>query len=260
MFKKSRPVDINFPIIDMHTHILWGIDDGCKSLEMALNMLKIAYLNGTRIIVATPHNMPGKGDADPEVVRTLIDRLKKEAYNNRVDVEILPGCEVYYREDCLDLLEEEKILTMNGTSLVLVEFEPMADKHYIIASLRNLISLGYEPILAHVERYARLNEKNDEGIAQIRTMGCRVQVNGDSVIGKIGHEIQKQVKRLIKKGLVDFVASDAHRDTRRNTDLKECAEYIMKNFGYDTARKLMYSNPLKYLEIERFSNEREQEG
>lgn len=224
--------------VDVHSHILPNLDDGSRSMEQSLNMLRIACEEGIRTIVATPHNMPGKGCPSRETIKEQIDALKEAAALENIPVKILLGTEYFFREEVLELLEENSVITYPGTNCVLVEFDPYTERHYIRNAVREILSYGYTPVIAHVERYMQLMEKKKE-IAEIRQMGAMIQVNCNSVTGENGRKVQKDVKALLKEGLIDLLGTDAHSDGRRAPRMLECEKYITKKFGSETANLLL---------------------
>lgn len=244
--KKANPVLPD--IIDVHSHILSGIDDGSRSHEMSMHMLEIAASEGITTIVATPHHMPGKGCASPEKIREMVIQLQIEADNVDMNIRILPGNELFYREELLDLLEEGRIMGMNGTSHVMVEFDVMAERAYIRNAMRNILGLGYTPILAHVERYPAILDKDYETIRMLRKMGALVQANAASIAGDMGKDIQKHMKKLLKEGLIDMVGTDAHTDRNRAPRIQRCIEVLKVWCDAEYIEKLLYKNAKDILE------------
>ena len=119
--------------IDMHSHILPGMDDGSRSMSQTLRMLEIAVSEGITAMIATPHNMPGKGCPPGSVVRRKVDELRRTVEQEGIPLEILAGTEYYYREEVLDILDSEDAVTLGNSDCVLVEFEPLAERNYIQA-------------------------------------------------------------------------------------------------------------------------------
>ena len=227
--------------IDIHSHILPGMDDGSRSMGQTLRMLETAVSEGITTMIATPHNMPGKGCPAGSVVRGKVKELGRMAEEEGIPVEIVAGTEYYYREEVLDILESEDAVTLGNSDCVLVEFEPMAERNYIRNALRNILGLGYTPVIAHVERYAKLME-DISVLYDMRKNGILVQVNAMSVTGDNGRQAKKDVKSLLKKELVDFVATDAHSDGRRSPFLQKCADILYKKYGAEYADRLLFGN------------------
>ena len=234
--------------IDVHSHVLPGLDDGSRSMEQSLEMLRIAHSEGIEIIIATPHNMPGKGQPSREKVLERIENLQKEAHRAGISVKILMGTEYFYREEVPELLEDGKGIGMNGSEYVLVEFDPMVESRYFCNALQNIMGAGYRPIVAHVERYAKVMD-NPAVLKDLKRMGVLLQVNAASVIGDNGRGVKKDVKKLLKEHLVDFVGTDAHSDGRGAPRMEKCATYLAKKYGGDYAWQLLCSNAGEYFGI-----------
>ena len=232
--------------IDMHSHILPGMDDGSRSMGQTLRMLETAVSEGITTMIATPHNMPGKGCPPGSVVRRKVDELRRTVEQEGIPLEIVAGTEYYYREEVLDILDSEDAVTLGNSDCVLVEFEPLAERNYIRNALRNILGLGYRPVIAHVERYAKLME-DISLLTDMRKNGILVQVNAMSVTGDNGRQAKKDVRNLLKKGLVDFVATDAHSDGRRAPYMEKCAEVLYRKCGTEYADRLLFGNAEAFL-------------
>lgn len=233
-------------LVDIHCHILPGVDDGSHSISQSRRMLDLAWENGIRAVVATPHFMPEGRHPDPGKLRGLVEELREYLWLRQYDMEIYEGNEIYYHEEAVRRLERGEILPLAGSSHVLVEFSPAEDVRYIRNALTQLQSAGYDPVIAHVERYMSLCRKPYDRIGELREMGVLVQVNAHSIEGKMGPALKKTAHDLLKKRLVDFVATDAHSDRGRSPAVGECvgilrrkypAEYVAEILG-NRARRL----------------------
>lgn len=227
--------------IDIHSHILPNMDDGSRSLRQSLSMLRIACEEGIGLMMATPHNMPGKGCPEAAVVQEAVEKLAEQARRENLPVEILCGTEYYYREEVLELLEAEQGITLGDSDCVLVEFDPMVDRIYFRNALRDILGTGYRPVVAHVERYGRVME-DTALLRDLKKMGILLQVNSLSVTGENGRQTKKAVRNLLKEGLVDFVATDAHSDGHRAPYMEKCAEILYKKYGGNYADALLFGN------------------
>jgi len=234
--------------IDVHSHVLPGLDDGSRSMEQSLEMLRIAHDEGIEIMIATPHNMPGKGQPPREKVLEWIQNLQEEADREGIPVQLVMGTEYFYREAVPELLEDGKGIGMNGSEYVLVEFDPMVESRYFSNALQDIMGAGYTPIVAHVERYAKVMD-NPTILKDLKRMGVLLQVNAASVIGDNGRVTKKDVKKLLKERLVDFVGTDAHSDGRRAPRMEKCAAYLTKKYGGDYAWELLCNNAKEYFGI-----------
>lgn len=232
--------------IDIHSHILPGLDDGSRSMQQSLEMLRIAEEEGIELIIATPHNMPGKGQPSLKKVKESAEKLMQEAKREGIQIPILIGTEYYYREEVLETLENEAGIKMNDSEFVLVEFEPMVEKIYFRNALRDILATGHRPIVAHVERYAKIM-KDKSMLSDLKKMGALIQVNAASVIGDNGRVAKKDVKWLLKQRLVDFISTDAHSNGRRAPFMQKCAKYLYKKYNTEYVNELLHANAHNYL-------------
>ncbi len=233
---------------DVHCHILPGLDDGAKSMEQAMEMISISVDNGISDIILTPHYKIDRCEHSKEKILERIQELEINVKQKNSDVKLYAGTELMYSEDCISLLEQEKILTLNGTKVLLVEFHPSDNIKYIKESLYKIICAGYNPLLAHIERYENLVGEYDD-IEDVIEQGTYIQVNASSVIGKHGMKIKKFIKMLMKYDMLHFIGTDAHNTSDRAPHIGECAKYIEKKFGKEYRDELLINNPAKYLNI-----------
>ena len=232
--------------IDIHTHILPGLDDGSRDMEQSLTMLQIAYEEGITDIIATPHNMPGKGRASRKTIDEQIRKLQLMADRCHIPIHIWMGTEYYYCEKVLRKLENENIITLGVSEYVLIEFNPLEEKSYIRNAVNAIYGTGYIPIIAHVERYIQLM-KDIRAVEDLRKLGARIQVNASSVTGKNGFRIRLYTEKLLQKNMVDFIATDAHSDGHRAPCLKNCADILKKKYGTEYTEQLLYQNAKELL-------------
>lgn len=227
--------------IDMHCHILPGVDDGAKDVEEMKKMLKIAYKEGIRCIIATPHHHPRRGKESPEVLRKKAVILREAAHEIDAHFRIYLGTEIYFGQDIPDKLQKKEVLTMNRRKFILVEFSPADRFDYIRQNLQQLQMKGYEVILAHVERYQCLTE-DLELVEQLRDMGIFLQVNAGSICGDNGRKLKKTVKTLMDHDMIFCVGTDAHSSGSRAPHMKKAAEYVQKKYGQEYMRRIFFSN------------------
>jgi len=227
--------------IDMHCHIIPGVDDGASTIEEAVEMLKIAYKEGIRYIVATPHFHPRRGEAELSEIRQQLMLLRQEAEKLEDKVRIFVGHEIYFTHDVADLLKEKRILTMNGKEFVLVEFSPSVEADYLKRGIQQLQMNGYTIVLAHVERYACLRE-DFSLVEYLCDTGVLLQVNAGSILGDKGRSVKKFIKRLFDEERVFCVGTDAHDLKYRPPLMKKAAGYVEKKYGEEYARRIFFSN------------------
>lgn len=227
---------------DIHSHILPGVDDGSKDMEMSIRMLHIAEKNGIGQIILTPHNKPMHKNIRPEELREAVKKLQQAAGNAGLSIELYPGSELYYRSGILKELELGKACTMADSSYVLVEFGPMDEFDYIRNGIYQIMTNGFYVILAHAERYRSVCS-DIEHVYDLVNMGCYIQLNAESIMGKAGNEAKHFTRQLLKCRLAHFVATDCHSDNKRSPVLADCAKYIEKKCGEEYRRRLLTENP-----------------
>jgi protein-tyrosine phosphatase len=231
--------------IDIHSHILPAMDDGSKSLEQTLAMLNIACSEGITSMIATPHNMPGKGCPTALSVHENYEKLRQAVERAGIPISIFPGTEYFYREEVLEIFQNEEAVTLGASNCVLVEFDPMAERRYIRNSLRDVLGTTYTPVIAHVERYIKVME-DISVLRELKKMGVLVQVNASSVTGDNGLKTKSAVKKLLKEELVDFIGTDAHSDGHRAPYMEKCADMLYKKYGSSYADALLGDNAEEY--------------
>lgn len=234
-------------LIDIHSHILPGADDGSDSLETSMKMLKCVADDGISGIILTPHNKPGHQNMDFSKMTSTVEKLQKMMLKEDITVELYVGSELYYRSGLLEEIENDNAVTMADSRYVLVEFNPLEDYDYIRNGIYTLLMGGYYPILAHTERYQNVCIKK-YGIDDLIEMGCYIQVNAASIMGKTGSKTKHFVKNMLKQRQVHFVATDAHDLGKRAPYLSDCADYISKKYGGDYGQQLFCKNPLYVIE------------
>lgn len=235
--------------IDIHSHILPGIDDGSDNIEETIHMIEAARNDGISIIIATPHYHEGrykKKVADYEAALNIVRSYVKDIFPN---VRIYLGCEIYYNHECIDLLESNQIPTMAGSKYILLEFSPRREYQYIRTNLQRCLFAGYLPILAHVERYICL-EQDISLVEELVNMGVYIQFNTNSIVGNIRGKTKKFVRRLLHHNLVHFMATDAHNMSNRSPVINKSKEYIIKKYGKSYLDRLIIHNPKKVLNNE----------
>lgn len=236
--------------IDMHCHILPGVDDGAESAEEMKAMLQTAYDEGIRCIIATPHHHPARGHKSPEILRKRALLLRDAAHAIDEHFRIYLGTEIYFGQDILEKLKNKQVLTMNRRNYILVEFSPSESFSYLQQSLLQLTMNGYEVILAHVERYSCITEE-PELAEQLRRMGIRLQVNAGSITGENGRRVKKFVRDLMEENMVFCVGTDAHSAHRRAPRMKKAAAYTANRYGEEYMRRIFFSNAMLMLKKQR---------
>lgn len=237
------------PCIDIHCHIMPGVDDGSPDMRTSLKMLQIAASEGIVAVILTPHHKPMHHNVSPEHALYRRDELKEAAGALGIKIRLLTGCEVYYSGETADELANGSIATLAGSRYVLIEFHPADQYSTIRSAVYTVQSQGFMPVLAHVERYQDIAE-HPEHVTELRDMGCVIQVNAGSVMGRFGGGAKRFTRGLMDKGLVHIVATDAHDSAHRSPKIADCREYVGKHWGELFANDVFYNNPLRILKHE----------
>lgn len=227
--------------IDIHSHILSGVDDGAKDTTTSMQMLRMAAKDGIAEIILTPHNKPGHhSKASVWTVKT--EELRERLAQENIDIKLYLGNELYYRSGLADEIADGSAYTLAGSHYVLIEFNPLDDYDYIRNAIHTVLMDGYYPILAHAERYQNVCTKKD-AVTELVEMGCYIQVNAGSIMGKFGFGTKQFTRKLLKQCQIHFVATDSHDTGGRAPYLSDCAEYISRKYGEGYSRKLFHDNP-----------------
>lgn len=241
-------------IADIHMHVIPNIDDGAISMEMSLDMLKSAYLQGVRTVFCTSHG---------EAFYDYIDRVKaKEKYekllyacaNEISDMHLLLGAECLIADsseikDMIWRLDSGELPTLGGTRNVLIEFENGHTSYKDMSdSIQNLKKAGYMPIVAHVERYD-MEIPDIKAAEKLHDLGCYFQINAYSIAEEKNPAIRKRTKELLDKGLVDFIGSDAHGSYYRKPMLSRGVNVLYNSYDREYVNAILFKNVEKMLSI-----------
>lgn len=234
-------------LIDIHQHLVYQMDDGPNEREKTLAMLRRAGEQGISRIVATPHAFPGQAPFDYDGFLEKINTINQQAWQEGLSLQVYPGAEIYYTSQTLKLLNAQEIPTLAMSRYVLVEFSTEVRFGEMHGALRELANGGYRPILAHVERYACLQEKH---VRELRGMDVLIQMNAQTVLhsggllGGKGH-----IRRLLRESLVDFVATDAHNTSSRPVCLGDAHAFLLKHYGQKQADWLTWQHQLEIIPV-----------
>ena len=234
------------PLSDIHSHVLFGVDDGARTPEMTAQMLDAIYRDGVRLLCLTPHYHPGFFGDNCETVRRRFAELQSVAESRWPGMRIALGNELRYDQNCVSWLDEGLCNTMNGTRYVLTDFLEGERRSFILNGLNELLHAGYKPILAHAERYRNLSRDLSD-IRDLRSKGIPIQVNAQSVLRKASFSERGRCRRLLADHLVDLVSSDAHNLTSRPPGMSECDQALEQKYGAEYARALCSENAERIL-------------
>ena len=233
--------------LDFHSHILPGVDDGSKSIEMTEQMLELAYAQGVRTMVATPHNYPGDKKQNNSQMKQLYKQVAELAKKQHPDMKILLGNEVFYRESMLEEIKEQHILTMGDSRYLLVEFSPHEHYARIYQGIKELIDAGYYPVIAHIERVHCLFD-DEKNISELVEMGCYMQANCEDFMGGFLDRSAFKLRSLLQSGWIHFLGSDCHNITSRPPLMSDCIERLYKKMPKDVVNRVIYDNQKRFIE------------
>ena len=231
-------------MIDIHTHILPGLDDGAADIYDSIEMAALAYENGTKAVVATPHcNIPGLyGNYFGKEYRRVFKETKEIIQREQPGLLLLAGMEVYTTEDVPRLLTDGKIFPINRSRYVLMEFDFAEDPDFADRMLRQGREVRAVPVVAHAERYEFVQD-DPAAVWRWKQMGCEIQVNKGSFLGRFGTRAKETAFELLNHNLVTAAASDAHSPVRRTTCMADAYEYLRKAYPKKYLDVLFHVNP-----------------
>jgi protein-tyrosine phosphatase len=217
-------------VVDLHCHILPGVDDGAKNLSESIAMAKVAVQQGIRTIVATPHHLNNQYENSKQMILERVQELNKALIKEKIDLLILPGQEVRIYGEFVEGYESGEILPVNHTQYVLVEFSSSHVPRYTEALFYDMQNKGLVPVIVHPERNQEIIE-NPEILYNLVKKGALSQVTAASVVGRFGKKIKNFSLQLIEANLTHFIASDAHNTGSRTFNLREAFDLVHTKYG-----------------------------
>jgi protein-tyrosine phosphatase len=224
-------------MIDIHCHILSEVDDGPVSSNETLEMLKIAVENGIKKIIATPHYYSGVFNNNFDDVSIKVQCLNNEILEQNLSIEVLTGQEIFLDNNVLKNHKAGLIKGLNNTKYMLLELPFDNCPHYTLDILYELRVMGIIPIIAHPERYLFIIN-NLSFINNFIDEGCLFQINSNSLTGELGKSAKKTAYALLRHGIIDFIATDAHDKTFRKPEIRSAFD-IIRNIDNELANKLL---------------------
>ena len=233
-------------MIDIHSHIVFDVDDGPKTIEDSRALLEESYRQGVRTIISTSHRRKGMFETPEAKIEENFKQVQELAKEIADDLTILYGAEIYYTGDILDKLEQGKIPRLADSQYALIEFSMITPYKEIHTALSNVLRLGVTPVVAHIERYHCL-ENDEKKVRDLINMGCYTQINSSSVLkpklfGDTYKFMKKRAQFFLEKDLVHFVASDMHNLNPRPPYMQEAYQIISKKYGKSHAEQLFRKN------------------
>lgn len=229
-------------LVDIHSHIIYDVDDGSDSKEKSIEYLNEAKKCGVEKIVCTPHIRRGNREKIEKIIRNFLDI---KMYADELGISLYLGTEILVIENTCELLKKKRLRSINGNKYILVEFkrDENIDIDTLIYRLEELADTGYIPILAHPELYINYRKIND--IRRIRESGVLLQLDATSINkSTTTSKIYKFSKKLLKERLIDVVASDTHCTKKRNyLAFAKAYKMVSKKYGKEYADIIFKENP-----------------
>ena len=237
-------------MVEMHSHVIYGVDDGAKDLSSMYTLLRQASDTGVHHLICTSHITPGYEKFPQETYLEHLEEAKAWCEKNAPAMKLHIGSEILYTESTGRMLDEGYVPSLDQTMTVLVEFMPEASESEIRHALEDLGSRGYKVILAHVERYVHLNR-----IRQLKDLkdecGCCYQMNARTVHNTKDHLLRRMhTLKILDSGLIDFISSDAHSPEHRPMSLDKAYDFLRSRYGADRADDLCGGNICRLLHLE----------
>lgn len=219
-------------MIDLHCHILPGLDDGSPSMAESLEMARMAVSEGISTVVATPHHRKGSFINNADEIREAVNRFNAQLLEQGIPLEVRAGQEVHVGSYLLDDWFERKLLTLGGSNCMLIEFPSSRIPATIDETLHELALLKLTPMLAHPERNKEIAEHPDR-LYDLVSRGVLCQVTSHSITGRFGPQVQSLALALCSRNLIHVIASDAHNVTDRPFHLQQAYRFIRSKLGQD---------------------------
>lgn len=232
-------------MIDLHAHILPGIDDGAENIEESIKMCRLSWESGIRGIAATSHGNSRKG-CSLEEYKIAYHRLLQELKKEEIPLMVYPGMEVFMNHEACDRLDSGELLTLNHTRYVLVEFAFEEELWMVNDYLQMLDEAGYCPVIAHAERYTFI-QKHPEEACRWANMGYVIQVNKGSLLGSFGKREWETAISLLEHNLIHVVSSDTHGSNKRTPNMNNIVRFFNETVGTKVRNLVLSENPGRIL-------------
>lgn len=233
-------------MIDLHTHILPGLDDGAADMEESAAMARAALEDGVTAVAATPHWLPGFYENDRTRVLAAVERLRERLRREGLFLDVFPGAELHLDPSLPQALERRRLCLLNEGPYALIELPGVFVPEHVEGFLYGLRAAGYRIVLAHPERCPALAQRLDAAQRWVDS-GILVQITAASLLGRFGRPLEQLCRKLLERGLVHVIASDSHGTADRPPRLREAREAAARIVGEAAARSMVEEVPRRIL-------------
>lgn len=234
-------------MIDIHSHIIPNVDDGARTVSETFALINEAKNAGFSDIILTPHYMLNAYEPNAEELILWKEKLKEALKKENIAINLHVGMEVYIAEDVINLIKQNKILTLAGSKYLLMELPLNTTVQYFDSVVFQLLQNDIIPIIAHPERYKCVQEQPSL-VKKFIEKECMIQSNYGSILGIYGKTAKKTIKYLLKNNLIDFLGTDTHKTNTIYLQIEKSIKKIKKIIGTEELEKLTTTNAQKILE------------
>ncbi len=228
-------------MVDIHCHIISGLDDGAQDIETSMNMVDIAVKDGIRHIIATPHYIYGGLDNTSEVIKSQVDKLNDIIRHNNINLTVYEGCEAFICPELPQLVRDGTVSTLNNSMYILIELPMSNIPQYTKDVIYELKLYGYNPIIAHPERNKEIINDPTK-LIDLVNRGALTQLNASSLTSLYGTTVCNTAIKLLKNNLIHTMASDAHSAKGRKPQLSKAKVIINKILNEETILNILDNN------------------
>lgn len=231
------------PMIDIHAHILPGMDDGPVSIEESLAICRMAAADGIKNIVATPHVYPGIYNNGRKKILDKVGQLNRLVKEEGIGLEILPGADIHLTPELFLQIENGDLMGINNTSYLLIELPEILPVR-CAELIFDLKAKGYTPIISHPERNHDI-QRNPDRLRRLIDMGALAQLTAMSLTGGFGYIAKRSARSLLEQGLIHIIATDTHSPDKRPPILSRAVKMAGRIVGEGVAYSMVYNTPMR---------------
>ena len=231
-------------MIDIHCHILYGVDDGAQDEQTSRAILHRMAETGVTDVIVTPHFRRHMFAYPKAQIEDAFQKLA--SFSQTLGIRLYPGCEYHVDHDIYSCLKDKRVHTLADTRYVLTEYSYSDDLSRIVEYTQELVMRGWQPVIAHAER-CQVFQRKPKLIFEALDAGAMVQLNAGSILGIEGWGVKRCARKLLDLEAADFIASDTHDLEDRACRMEECRELVSRKYGEETAVRLFEKNAQQIL-------------